>query len=143
MEEISMTDPVRPLSVSDPNAPMLVWYGVLDKTYRAEVRRITEYPSDIDGDLPLPQALSYCGELIIFKNEEPYEELFRQVVHLSYGAAFGPDVDDVILWQELTSAFIDKTLDDFYKENRELKDLTVKEIIIGKISMVGAMKAEP
>jgi hypothetical protein len=66
----------------------IVWKSTLDGRYEVIVTRT--------GD--------YMGDLSI-SNEN--KVLFSQPVGLSYGAIFGPDIDDVASWQEIAINFID------------------------------------
>lgn len=66
----------------------LVWSSTLDDVYECEVSRTGEYK----------------GQLTVSKGGET---LYTEDVTLSYGAKFGPDVDDVWAWQESCVKFID------------------------------------
>jgi hypothetical protein len=65
-----------------------VWTATLDGKYTVTVT----------GEAP------YRGGLTITEGEEV---LYRESVRLMYNAQFGPDVDDVALWQEMAARFID------------------------------------
>lgn len=66
----------------------VVWTSTLDKRYEVTVTRI-DY---------------YHGELTI---SESGQVLHHETVGLSYGAVFGPDVDDVAYWEEISVNFVD------------------------------------
>ncbi len=138
------SDKVYPLSVSNPDSGHLVWHSVLDGKYLVEVVRPVVVPEELKIAVPdeaqLSSLLWYCGELFIFENAEPHTLLHRQVVHLAYGAQFGPDMSDVSLWQDLCIAFIDGTIDEFYINNPEMKDLTVESIVEAKASLLKVLK---
>lgn len=67
----------------------LVWETKLDKRYDVFVERSSDY----------------TGVLIIKDGDK---ELLREKVGLSYGAKFGPDVDDVNQWKERAIGVVDK-----------------------------------
>jgi hypothetical protein len=68
----------------------LVWYSVLDQTYVVTVTRIDEYQATYE----IADAVG--------------TPLVTDMVGLSYGALFGPDVSDVDEWQQRAVAFADK-----------------------------------
>ena len=68
----------------------LVWSCILDKRYKIEVVR------NETG-----------AELIIYDSEIKDEVIYRQDVTLSYGALFGPDVSDVVDWQNIAMRMVD------------------------------------
>lgn len=68
----------------------VVWIDVLDDRYQCYVTRSS----------------TYVGVLYIF-DLEAAETIFAKEVSLSYGALYGPDVDDVIEWQNIIINFID------------------------------------
>jgi hypothetical protein len=68
----------------------LLWQAILDEKYGCSVARI-------DGRV---------GRLVV-ANEETKQILLDQEVNLSYGALFGPDVDDVALWESICVELID------------------------------------
>ena len=75
----------------DDNDPELVWAGTVDSgSWVVQVWH--------SGD--------YRGQLRIWAagSSEPF---FNEAVGLSYGARFGPDVDDVRAWQERSVEVID------------------------------------
>lgn len=69
---------------------MNVWEATLDDRYECQVIR-TEDP--------------YKGILLI---HDGTREILREEVGLSYAAQFGPDVDDVQLWQDMCIQAVDK-----------------------------------
>lgn len=71
------------------NTPNRIWSVTLDDRYIVTVDRT--------GD--------YTGELAIHLDDK---ELLREPVGLSYGALFGPDVDDVQTWQRRAIKFVDE-----------------------------------
>ena len=138
-------DKVYPLSVSNPQSANLVFNSLFDGKYLVEVVRVIEVPETLH-DVVIDQEqlnvlLGYCGELFIFEKDEPHTLLHRQVVHLAYAAQFGPDMSDVSLWEDICSAFVDGTLDKFYINNPEMKDLTVETLIKGKADLLKWYKA--
>ena len=68
----------------------LIWEATLDNIYKCEVTRIDEYK----------------GKLKVTNTENAFV-LLEQEVGLSYGARFGPDIDDVALWQDLSCKAVD------------------------------------
>lgn len=68
----------------------IIWEAELDKVYHCEVVRLEERK----------------GQLTV-KNVETNKVLLDQEVSLSYGAMFGPDVDDVAHWQDLCVNAVD------------------------------------
>jgi hypothetical protein len=66
----------------------IIWNSRIDGKYECKVVRVDKYN----------------GTLQIFDGEK---EIFSKPVTLMYGAPFGPDVDDVALWQEQIINFID------------------------------------
>ena len=68
----------------------LIWEATLDNIYKCEVTRIDEYK----------------GKLKVTNTENVFV-LLEQEVGLSYGARFGPDIDDVALWQDLSCKAVD------------------------------------
>lgn len=75
-------------------APALVWQAILDGKYGCSVARIS----------------GSKGRLVV-ANEETKEILLDKEVALSYGAIFGPDADDVNLWQDICIEVVDKQND--------------------------------
>ena len=67
-----------------------VWENKLDNKYDVMVE------SDDTG---------YRGFLII---KEGNTELLREETTISFGARFGPDMGDVMMWETLCAEFIDK-----------------------------------
>lgn len=78
-----------PLSLENPMLP--IWHAMLDGRYLVEVQRI-------DSDY---------GNFVIFDVQDNHKELFSKRVPLMYGAAFGPDVENVAEWQEMGVQFVD------------------------------------
>ncbi len=68
--------------------PNIVWTSTLDGKYVLTITRIDDY----------------LGELTISEGDQL---LHREVVGLSYGAIFGPDVADVAEWQRIAVEFVD------------------------------------
>jgi hypothetical protein len=62
----------------------IVWQTVLDGRYIAQVQRLDESH----------------GTLVLFDANQAMNVMLAHEVSLSYGAAFGPDVDDVKAWQD-------------------------------------------
>lgn len=84
-----MTDKILP--DGDMN---LVWYSTLDNRYKIQIQRI-DYSS---------------ANLYIFDSIKNNEQIFCQKVSLSYGAIYGPDVNDVNIWKKIIINFIDKEI---------------------------------
>jgi hypothetical protein len=68
--------------------PNVIWTSTLDGKYALTITRIDDY----------------LGELTISEGDVL---LHREVVSLSYGALFGPDVADVSEWQRIAVDFVD------------------------------------
>lgn len=68
----------------------LIWESKLDKIYQCEVNRIDEYKG-----------------ILKVTNTENHFVLLEQEVTLSYRSLFGPDVDDVAYWQDLSVQAVD------------------------------------
>jgi len=66
-----------------------IWTSLLDKRYVITVTR-TE---------------AYRGELTILDTDQV---LHREPVGLTYGAQFGPDIDDVSYRKQIAAAFVDR-----------------------------------
>lgn len=66
-----------------------VWQDTLDQRYRVRVDRLS----------------LRSGQLTV-KDDKTGQTLVDRVVHLSYGAVFGPDVADVDEWQRITETAI-------------------------------------
>jgi hypothetical protein len=66
----------------------VVWTSTLDGKYEVTVTRINDY----------------LGELAISEADIVHH---REIVGLSYGATFGPDVADVSEWQRIAVEFAD------------------------------------
>jgi hypothetical protein len=84
----------------------LVWWSRLDGRYQIEVHQATEDALHALG-LNRGSDRVYQGILCIFDHDNDDELLMAEAVPLSYGAIFGPDVDDVAVWQERVIAFVD------------------------------------
>ena len=133
----------KPDSLSEPVSPALIFHSVLDGKYLIEVKRVTEATEDVkdayakvvNGVPPLEALLGYCGELFIFEKDEPHTLLHRHFVHLSYRAAFGPDMEDVEDWRGLAIALTDGTVDEFYAWYPDMKDITPAGIVTAKIRL--------
>lgn len=69
----------------------IVWQSTLDQIYDCFVSRTGER----------------TGQLRVV-NMETKQVLLDQEVELSYGATFGPDVDDVAHWEELCTQTVDQ-----------------------------------
>ena len=72
----------------------LIWESTLDGRYKCSVTRNSQY----------------SGQLKIF-DEELNKVLLDEEVRLSYGAAFGPDVADVNLWEDRIISIVDNIPD--------------------------------
>lgn len=68
----------------------IIWENTLDQRYKCTVTRNSQY----------------LGQLKIL-DEELNKVLCDEEVRLSYGATFGPDVDDVNLWQDRIIEIVD------------------------------------
>ena len=68
----------------------IVWESKLDTIYNCQVTRTDEYKG-----------------ILKLTNTENDWVLVEQEVSLSYGAKFGPDVDDVAQWQEICIQAVD------------------------------------
>lgn len=79
--------------------PKLVWWSRLDDRYQIEVQRVGEGSEN-----------GYSGTLVVFDHLDNSKKLLSEQVGLAYGAAFGPDIDDVSTWQERVISFIDNEL---------------------------------
>jgi len=69
----------------------LIWEATLDNQYKCQVIRLNEVH----------------GQLSVVDNKTD-NKLLERPVTLSYGARFGPDVDDLYYWQELCVETVDK-----------------------------------
>jgi hypothetical protein len=74
----------------------IIWGSGFDDQYDCKVERLTESR----------------GRLTITVGED---EIYQEEVNLSYGAIFGPDVEDVYTWQTKIAYFIDNVHN---KENK-------------------------
>ena len=68
----------------------IIWESLLDNRYQCQVVRES----------------AYVGTLTITDTEQN-TVVYTKAVSLSYEALFGPDMDDVYLWQTLCVNFID------------------------------------
>lgn len=71
--------------------PGVVWWSKLDNRYIVEVQRK-------DGD---------TGTLYVFDHEDGDKEIFSQSVVFMYGAAFGPDAEQVGEWMDIGANAVD------------------------------------
>ena len=67
-----------------------VWEARLDNKYHCTVTRLSER----------------TGELKIV-NEENKQVLLQKEVNLAFGALFGPDIDDVLDWEQMCINAVD------------------------------------
>lgn len=72
----------------------VVWQATLDERYDCRVERI-------DGRR---------GELTVEDTRDGRLVLLRQTVTLSYGAVFGPDIQDVREWEVLCEKVVDQSI---------------------------------
>lgn len=63
--------------------PDVIWVATLDKRFHCRVERTG----------------NSSGTLIVNDEQNNQQVILTEAVGLSYGAAFGPDVDDVMNWQ--------------------------------------------
>lgn len=73
----------------------VIWTGTVDGRWRCEVTR----KDGRQGVLAIYDTTS---------DDDPVRPSYEVNVDLSYGATFGPDVADVLHWQQLCEEFIDK-----------------------------------
>lgn len=66
----------------------IIWEAELDNKYKCYVVRTD----------------AYKGQLYIKENDII---IFEKVVSLSYGAVFGPDIADVMSWEDTCSNYVD------------------------------------
>ncbi len=76
----------------------VVWSSTLDERFDVKVIRIPSSEGVPEG---------YEGMLIVSDRTANDSVIFEQLVGLSYGATFGPDVSDVNAWCETVLDFID------------------------------------
>lgn len=69
----------------------IVWGAQLDGRYQIEIQRID----------------NATASLCIFDHQDGMKELKCWDVTLSYGAMFGPDIDDVSQWMDMAADFVD------------------------------------
>lgn len=82
-----------PADAAGPPKLDVIWNATLDGRYLVTVHRVA-------GKLPE-------GVLTIFDGDVNEPPLLVMPVGLAYGAAFGPDVADVQMWQGIAEGFID------------------------------------
>lgn len=80
-------------AISTPYELGVVWLSRLDGLYQVEVWRD-----------PLN---THKGKLLVWDKQGEGDLLLEQEVTLSYGAMYGPDVDDVASWQNQVMELID------------------------------------
>lgn len=77
----------------DPMLPAnVIWAAILDNQFKVEVTRT--------GD-------THKGQFTIYNSNAADAILCDEVVDVSYGARFGPDISDVCFWQEKAIKVID------------------------------------
>jgi len=87
-----MAKPIAPWNADqDFSHAELVWWATLDDRYQVEVHRTG------------PRT----GILYVFDHRDGDKELASWPVGLSFGAVLGPDIDDVVDWQNKIVDFID------------------------------------
>jgi hypothetical protein len=88
--------PIMDWESQEPFKDNVVWWTRLDGRYQIEVQRKGERE----------------GTLFIWDREQGDEAppVLGRAVDLSYGAIFGPDVEDVAYWEGLALAFADGKL---------------------------------
>lgn len=69
----------------------VIWTANLDEIWHCEVIRVN----------------AHLGQLRVTRNNSPVPILDQQV-GLSYGAQFGPDMDDVACWQDMCVEAVDE-----------------------------------
>ncbi|MBB1055836.1 hypothetical protein G6020_00130 [Dietzia sp. B19] len=88
------TAPVRPVmdwdSTEETDGDWVVWWSRLDGRYQVEVLRDPES--------------SNRGTLTIYDHSDDDTVVNTLQVGLAYGAVFGPDIDDVRAWEQISSA---------------------------------------
>lgn len=95
----------------------IVWASVLDKQYGIEVKRKPE--------------ITHGGIFCIFDLDNDNKLLFTEDVVVSFGAPFGADIRDVMLWRVKAAEFVDVTLPSLKNvENIYHKDGTVAGVVI-------------
>lgn len=70
-----------------------IWESKLDEVYDCKVTRLGEYR----GKLTVSDLFG--------------RTLFEREVGLLYGAVFGPDIDDVALWEDMCVSFVNKLIE--------------------------------
>lgn len=70
---------------------MNVWEATLDNVWSCRVERTGER----------------TGRLVVSRVDDPSVVILDEKTGLLYGAHFGPDVEDVALWQEKCAAAVD------------------------------------
>ncbi len=84
MNKVARDGAQRPVKkpASQRKSSETIWASILDDRYAVAVRRLADYR----------------GELTI---HDGHKLLHREEGGLAYGALFGPDVDDVLTWQDI------------------------------------------
>lgn len=70
----------------------VVWAAILDKRFKIEVQRKTELKED--GTI-----YTHLGTLLVFDSVNDDVIILEKETPISYGALFGPDIDDLNTWQ--------------------------------------------
>ena len=70
----------------------VVWWGRLDRRYQIEIHRKGER----------------VGQMLIWDHDDNDRFMHEEEVVLAYAAIFGPDILDVIDWQNKATEIIDK-----------------------------------
>ena len=81
----------KDVSKETPHPPTVAWANVLDCRYGIEVVRTREYE----------------GMFRIYDLDDNNKLLHEQETKISYDAKFGPDVNDVMDWQDIGIQVID------------------------------------
>ena len=77
-----------------PKGEGVVWAGVIDCRYAIEVQRTTPY-----------------NGLYIIYDLDDNKVIYTENVSVSYDAKFGPDINDVNVWQEKACGVVDSLID--------------------------------
>jgi hypothetical protein len=92
-----MCDPMMNWDDKAPFRGECVWWSRLDGKYQVEVHRTSD---------------PYRGCFHIYDHDNNMKHVHSEPVTLSYSAMFGPDVEDVRLWEELACRYADGEIDD-------------------------------